>query len=78
MYETIKELEEKGLFQKAVESGLISITVAGQKMIYEIYLKIRQQGYKDGFGKRQSVLRTSIETKTSEANIYSIIKRMEN
>jgi len=77
MYETIQELESKGLFTKAVRSGLIPYTLAGKKMIYEVYLKFRELGYKEGYGKTQAIMRTSIKTDTSETTIFAIIKLME-
>ena len=67
MYETIKILEEKNLFKSLVKQGII--TIAGHKYIYETYLKEK------GIKTTQAVTNTSIETKTTESNVYKIIKK---
>lgn len=73
MYEAIKILEEQNLFKELVKQGLISITIAGHKYIYETYLK--EKG--NGNGTSQAVTNTSIETRTPESTIYKIIRKMK-
>ena len=73
MYETLKILEEKKLFDKLVRQGIISITIAGHKYIYETYLREKIKGNKTS----QAVINTSIETKTPESTIYKIIRKMK-
>ncbi len=73
MYEAIKILEEKNLFDTLVKQGVISITIAGHKYIYETYLKQKLKVNK----KSQAVTNTSIETKTPERTVYDVIRRME-
>ena len=72
MYEAIKILEEKNLFDKLVKQGIISITIVGHKYIYETYLREKAKGNKT----TQAVTNTSIETKTPESTIYKIIRKM--
>jgi len=72
MYETLKILEDKGLLDKCVKQGVVSITLAFHKMIYETYLKEKKQTKSNS----QAITNTSIVTKTSEKTIYRIIKKM--
>jgi len=74
MYKHLQKLEELNLLDTLVKQGIISITLAGQKMIYEIYLKEKNVAK----NKTEAVVNTSIETKTPERTIYRIIKAMEN
>jgi hypothetical protein len=73
MYETLKILEEKNLFDNLVKQGIISITIAGHKYIYEFYLREKQKGN----GTSQAVTNVSIETRTPESTIYKIIRKMK-
>lgn len=73
MYETLKILEEKNLFNNLVKQGIISITIAGHKFIYETYLREKSKG----IGTSQAVTNTAIETKTPESTIYKIIRKMK-
>jgi predicted transcriptional regulator len=73
MYEALKILEEKNLFDQLVKQGIISITIAGHKYIYEMYLREKEKGN----GTSQAVTNTSIETNTPESTIYKIIKKMK-
>ena len=41
MYKHLQRLEEMNLLDTLVKQGIISITIAGQKLIYEVYLKER-------------------------------------
>ncbi len=74
MYKHLQKLEELNLLDTLVKQGIISITLAGQKMIYEVYLKERSSAK----NKTEAVVNTSIETNTPERTIYRIIKAMEN
>ena len=74
MYETIKMLEEQNLFDKLVKQGIIPITIAGHKYIYEIYLREKENGIKG----KQAVTNTSEITNTSERTVYHIIKLMKS
>lgn len=74
MYKHLQRLEEMNLLDTLVKQGIISITIAGQKLIYEIYLKKR----KDGEKKMEAVVNTSVETGTAERTIRRIIDAMEN
>ncbi len=74
MYKHLQRLEELNLLDTLVKQGIISITIAGQKMIYEVYMKER----KSAKNKSEAVVNTSIETNTPERTIYRIIKAMEN
>ena len=62
------------LLDTLVKQGIISITIAGQKLIYEVYLKERNIAK----NKTEAVVNTSVETNTPERTIYRIIKSMEN
>ena len=73
MYEVIKILEEKNLFDRLVKQGIISITIAGHKYIYETYLREKAKGFKG----KQAVTNTSEVTKTPERTVYRIIQKME-
>ena len=73
MYEAIKILEEKNLFDTLVKQGIISITIAGHKYIYETYLREKAKGN----GTSQAVTNTSFETGTPERAIYKIISKMK-
>ena len=73
MYEILQELEGKNLLDKLVKQGIVSITIAGHKMIYEIYLKELKTNKK-----AQAITNTSIDTKTPERTIYRIIEKMES
>ena len=72
MYETLKILEQQGLLDKCVKQGIVSITLAGHKFIYETYLKEKKKTIKNS----QAITNTSIITKTDEKTIYRIIKKM--
>lgn len=72
MYETLKILEEQGLLDKCVKQGIVSITLAGYKMIYETYLREKKKRIKNS----QAITNTSIITRTDEKTIYKIIKKM--
>lgn len=73
MYEKLKQLEDLRLLDQLVKNGIISITIAGRKMIYEVYLK----EFKKERNKAQAITNTSESTKTPERTIYRIIKLME-
>jgi hypothetical protein len=73
MYETLKILEEQNLFKTLVKQGIISITIAGHKYIYEQYLREKAKG----IGTAQAVANTSVETNTPESTIYKIIRKMK-
>jgi ribosomal protein L13 len=72
MYETLKLLEDKGLFKTLIKQGVLSITIAGHKMIYETYLREKSKTGSNS----QAITNTSIETKTPERTIYKVIKKM--
>lgn len=74
MYKHLQKLEDLNLLDSLVREGIISITIAGQKLIYEVYLKER----KTAKNKTEAVVNTSVETNTPERTIYRIIKAMEN
>lgn len=74
MYKHLLQLEEINLLDTLVKQGIISITLAGHKMIYEIYLRKRTLGEK----KMEAVVNTSVETGTPERTIRWIIKKMES
>ena len=74
MYKHLQRLEEMNLLDTLVKQGIISITIAGQKLIYEVYLKERNIAK----NKTEAVVNTSVETNTPERTIYRIIKSMEN
>lgn len=67
-------MEELNLLDTLVKQGVISITIAGQKLIYEHYLKRR----KDGEKKMEAVVNTSVETGATERTIRRIIATMES
>lgn len=73
MYKTLQELEDMNMLDKLVKQGIMSITIAGHKLIYEIYLKELKTNKK-----AQAITNTSIDTKTPEPTIYRIIKKMES
>lgn len=73
MYEILQQLDEHNLFDKLVKSGIVSLTVAGHKKVYEVYLIERQKEKKP-----QAITNTSIQTNTPERTIYKIIKEMED
>lgn len=73
MYKILQQLEDNNLLDKLVKQGIVSITIAGHKMIYEVYL-LNLKTEK----KAQAITNTSIETKTPERTIYRIIKVMES
>ncbi len=73
MYESLKILEENNLFDTLVKQGIISITIAGHKYIYETFLKEKSKG----IGTSQAVTNTSIETATPESTVYKIIRKMK-
>jgi len=73
MYKILQELEDVNLLDKLVKQGIVSITIAGHKMIYEIYLKELKTNKK-----AQAITNTSIDTKTPESSVYRIIKKMES
>jgi len=73
MYKILQELEDVNLLDKLVKQGIVSITIAGHKMIYEIYLKELKSN-----DKPQAITNTSISTKTDERTVYRIIKKMES
>lgn len=72
MYKILQQLESYNLFDQLVKSGIVSITIAGHKKVYEVYLlelkKVR---------KPQAITNTSIQTNTPERTIYRIIESME-
>lgn len=72
MYEVLRKLEDFNLLDKAIKQGVVSITIAGHKKIYEVYLREIEVNKKP-----QAITNTSIETKTPESTIYRIIKSME-
>ena len=72
MYESLVILEEQGLLSGLVKQGIVSITLAGHKLIYEVYLKERAKGLSTS----KAVLNTSIETKTPESVVYKIRRKM--
>jgi hypothetical protein len=73
MYKILQQLEDVNLLDKLVKQGIVSITIAGHKMIYEVYLKELKT-----VKKAQAITNTSIDTKTPERTIYRIIKVMED
>lgn len=73
MYEVLQELANANLLDKAIKKGVVSITLAGHKLIYEIYLRELKS-----VKKSQAITNTSVETKTPESSIYRIIKVMES
>ena len=72
MYEILQKLENDSLLDQLVKQGIVSITIAGHKLIYEVYLKELKKEKK-----AQAITNTSIETHTPERTIYRIIKTME-
>ncbi|EKT3962766.1 hypothetical protein RYR30_001943 [Flavobacterium psychrophilum] len=73
MYEILRNLESNALLDDLVKQGIVSITIAGHKMIYEVYLKELKT-----VKKTQAITNASIDTKTPERTIYRIIKKMES
>ena len=73
MYEYLKLLEKKNLLGVLITKGIVPLTLAGHKLIYEVYLKELKENIKS-----QAITNTSIETKTPERTIYRIIAQMES
>jgi hypothetical protein len=73
VYEYLKLLEKRNLLDLLVKKGIVPITLAGHKLIYEVYLKEMKSN-----SKSQAITNTSIETKTPERTIYRIIAQMES
>ncbi len=76
-YAVLKKMESEGMLKEAIKSGVVSVTLAGQKMIYEVYLN----AYKENkliTNKRQAAVATSIKTNTSLRHVFRIIKDMES
>ena len=72
MYELLKKLDNIQILDELVKKGVLSITIATHKSIYEVYLLELKKDKK-----AQAITNTSIETKTPERAIYKIIKAME-
>ena len=73
MYKILQQLEQYNLLDTLVKSGIVSITIAGHKKVYEVYLlELRKER------KPQAITNTSIQTNTPERTIYKIIKSMED
>lgn len=72
MYEMIKELEQKDMLKKCIKCGIIPVTVIGQKLVYEVYLKLKREGHSG----KQLITNVSEETKTPERTVYRIVKKM--
>ena len=73
MYDKIIQLQKAEMFEELVKAGIIPITIAGYKLIYEVYLRERKK-----HPKPQAISNTSEETKTPERTIYRIVKKMES
>lgn len=73
MYEILQELEKHNLLDKLVKNGVVPITIAGHKLIYEVYL-CEMKKCND---KPQAITNTCESTKTPERTIYRIIRKME-
>lgn len=73
MYELLKKLEDSEMLDKAVSKGIISVTIAGQKFIYEMFLR-NMKRYKK---KPKAVEETAIETDCSTRYVYRVITKME-
>lgn len=62
-------MKEQGIYNAAVNSGVIPITVAGHCDIYEYFLEIKTK-----HDKRTSITIVSEDKKVCEATVYNIIK----
>ena len=75
-YAVLQKLESEGMHKEAIKSCVVSVTLAGQKMIYEVYLNV----YKNSavsINKTRAALIASIKTDTSVRQVFRIIKQME-
>ena len=72
MYESLKKLEEQGILNTLIKQGIISVTLAGHKYVYEIYMREKEKG----LSTTEAVAITSDLTKHSESVIYKIMRKM--
>tara|TARA_R110002020_G_scaffold108595_2_gene251637 strand:- start:78 stop:296 length:219 start_codon:yes stop_codon:yes gene_type:complete len=71
MYEIIKELKEKDLFSKCLQTGLISVSFSRYYDIYEFYIaEIKTTT------KMTALVNTSEKFNVGERSVYNIIGRM--
>lgn len=72
MYKILQQLDNN-LFDQLVKQGIVSLTIAGHKKVYEVYLvELTKEK------KTQAITNTSIQTNTPERTIYRIIEKMES
>lgn len=71
-YELVCELEERGLLQECINRGIVPITIAGNKLMYEIYLK----HYEETGLKMDAYSRTAEEFRVTERTVERVVKKM--
>lgn len=71
-YELLEMLKNDGVLEYVVEKGIIPVTLAYHKVVYENYLNERKFRKKS-----EAILQTSVNCDMSTRQVWNIIKNME-